>query len=404
MLTGIAPVCCEAAVKKLTAPEALNLAEAAFYDYDVEAARTNLSAARTAIKKLKKAAAEPLTAQAEEIEQRVDRLESMMQRVEKIEIIDSLTVDREDFFETYRLSRGAGGIYSPMTLPENCEAVDSTIVYVPENGSTMIWGGVDGLMSSERFTDGTWDTPFELGDHLNRGGVANYPFLMSDGITLYYATEGEDGLGGYDIYFSRKDDDGQFLTPQNIGMPYNSPYDDFLLAIDEVTGVGWWATDRNQIPGKVTIYVFVPSEMRVNYPVDDAELANRASLRNWRETLLPSTDVESIMKRLDAAEMAAADVSPDFVLPLPNGSVYTHWSDFKSGNARRLMEQYVDALEEDAADRRMLEDLRLKFRPGNKKSAEKIVSLEKKTEASVAVLKAMVNKVIEAELPANKRI
>ena len=84
--------------------------------------------------------------------------------------------------------------------------------------------------------------------------------MMSDGITLYYANDGDNTLGGYDIFMTRKGDDGRFLQPQNIGMPYNSPYDDYMLAIDEVTGAGWWATDRNQIPDSVTIYVFVPND------------------------------------------------------------------------------------------------------------------------------------------------
>ncbi len=60
------------------------------------------------------------------------------------------------------------------------------------------------------------------------------PFFMSDGVTLYYANDGDESIGGYDIFISRKGEDG-FLQPQNIGMPYNSPYDDYMLAIDEVT-------------------------------------------------------------------------------------------------------------------------------------------------------------------------
>ncbi|MDE6509713.1 MAG: hypothetical protein K2K99_05900, partial [Muribaculaceae bacterium] len=66
---------------------------------------------------------------------------------------------------------------------------------------------------------------------------------------------------------------------------------------------------------------------------------------------------------------------------------------------RMFMEQYVDALEEDAADRRILEDLRAKYRTGDQKTAERIISLEKKTESSAASLKAMINRVIQAELP-----
>lgn len=388
-----------AAAKQPGAEESLRLAEEAIYNYDVDGARASVASARTAIKRMRKgAAATDMASRADSIEQRVDRMASMMQRVERIAVIDSIDVDADEFFEAYRLSRGAGTLCSALTLPEDFEAADTTVVYIPENSRYMLWGADSGLMGSEQFTDGTWDSPQPIGDHLNRGGTANFPFMMADGITLYYATDGEDSMGGYDIYFSRRADDGTFLTPQNIGMPYNSPFNDYMLAIDEVTGAGWWATDRNHVPGKVTIYMFVPSEMRVNCDIDDPHLADRASLRNWRATS-EGVDTTAVMARILAAETALADTSPDFTLPLPDGRVYTHWGDFRSSKARQLMEQYVDALEEDAADRRLLEDLRARYRAGNAKATERILSLEKKTEASDVSLKALVNRVIKAELP-----
>lgn len=394
-------LCCgsQAQAKKTDAAELLRQAEDAFFDYNPSAARTAISEARNALKRATKNKA-AILAKADSVEQQVNRMREMMQRVEKITVIDSIAVDSDDFFEHFRLSRDAGGIFSPSTMPEDFEVADKTTVYVPENGRYMLWGADSGIMGSERFTDGTWDIPESAGDLLNCGGVANYPYMMADGVTLYYATKGDDSLGGYDIYFSRRNDEGRFLAPQNVGMPYNSPYDDYLLAIDETTGVGWWATDRNRIPGKVTIYMFIPSEMRVNYPVDSPDLADRASLHNWRDTQRDSNiDVESIFAKIEQSEIADADNTPDFTLSLPNGRVYTRWSDFRSNRARMLMEQYVDALEEDAADRRILEDLRDGFRPGNKSNFEKILSLEKKTESSAASLKTMINRVIQAELP-----
>ena len=397
-------LCCgnsfAANAKKADASDLLQKAKDAFFNYNPAEARSAISEARAAIKRVRKKNNAAISALADSIEQQVDRMARMIQRVEKITVIDSIAVNRDDFFEYYRLSRDAGSILPPSTMPEEFGVADKTTVYIPENGRYMLWGSDSGIMSSERFTDGTWDTPQPAGQQLNCGGIANYPFMMADGVTLYYATKGEDSLGGYDIYFSRRDDSGKFLTPQNVGMPYNSPYDDYLLAIDEITGAGWWATDRNQIPDKVTVYVFIPSEMRINYPVDSPDLADRASLRNWRDTREDNSGrIADVMSRIENSETASADNTPDFELSLPDGRVYTRWSDFHSDKARMFMEQYVDALEEDAADRRILEDLRAKFRAGDHKTAERIISLEKKTESSGASLKAMINRVIQAELP-----
>ena len=82
--------------------------------------------------------------------------------------------------------------------------------------------------------------------------------MLSDGSTLYFAAEGdiENALGGLDIYMTRRDETGAFFSPTNVGMPYNSPYNDYMMAIDDAAGLGWWATDRNAPDGMVTVYIF----------------------------------------------------------------------------------------------------------------------------------------------------
>ncbi len=385
-----------AAPARVTPQDALSAAKEAFDDYNPSLARKHIEECRKAMKRTRKTA---LTEAADSLEERVDRLESMMQRVEQIVVIDSITVDKETFFETYRLSPSAGGLYSPATLPEEFDVADNTVVYMPENGQSIIWGSNSGLMESVRFTDGTWDTPTPAGEILDQGGTANFPFALTDGITLYYATQGDDSMGGYDIYISRRNDNGDFLTPQNMGMPYNSPYDDYLLAIDEETGTGWWATDRNRLGDRITIYVFIPSSMRINHPVNAPDLASRARLDNYRATWPDGADYAGLLDRIDNIEDSHADNSPDFTLALPDGRVYTRWSDFKSPVARRLMEQYVDALEEEAADCRMLEDMRERFKPGDQKSATRIRQMELKAKRSAATLKSLMNQVIMAEIP-----
>lgn len=395
-LSAVGTQAIAAPAKKADAEQLLEQAREAFDDYAPDRAQSLIEKARAAQKRTRKADFEQ---RADSLEQIVDRMLSMMQRIEQIEVIDSTVVSTADFFDAIRLSHSAGAIYAADILPEGFDAASPTTVYIPENGRTLMWGGSEGLMECERFTDGTWDAPGEPATQLNRGGVANFPFLMADGITLYYATKADDSLGGYDIYISRRDDSGRFLSPQNVGMPYNSPADDYLLAIDEETGAGWWVTDRNRIPGMVTVYTFIPSELRINYPVDAPDLADRAAMRHWSNTVTDAERAERLRDRIEQVSNSQTDNSPDFELALPDGRVYTRWADFRSAKARTLMEAYVDALEEDAADRRMLEDLRAAYRPGNESARQKIVALEKKTEASAITLKTLSNKVIKAELP-----
>ncbi len=67
----------------------------------------------------------------------------------------------------------------------------------------MIWAVPDttgsfALYSSSALYGDSWETPIPLGADLGEGGDANYPFLMPDGVTLYYANDGANSLGGLD--------------------------------------------------------------------------------------------------------------------------------------------------------------------------------------------------------------
>lgn len=373
------------------------LAEIAFDEYRPADAEEYLDKYREAVKKAKKSVSPEVEAFAD----RVSRMSAMMGRVEKIVVIDSLTVDKADFFSAYRLSPESGAFYSSATLPDGFPAVDSTVVYMPQSHSSMMWAAPSGkgqctLVESSQLTDGSWETPHSLGDAINEGGSANFPYLMSDGITLYYANNGENSLGGYDIFITRRDDT-EFLAPQNIGMPYNSPYDDYLLAIDEVTGVGWWATDRNRLGDKITIYRFIPSDLRINYDPDDPAITRSAKLESYRDTWPEGADYTELLGRIDAIEYSGDEHQPDFVFPLPDGRIYTGWGDFRTAQGRELMEQYVDTDQADREDRAELEGLRRRYADGDTSVAQRIIALERKIESTRAAQRRTANDIIRLE-------
>lgn len=380
----------KAAKPKVTAEELMAQARQAFYDYNVDLANEKIAALR-ADKKSDANATDSLEA-------RVNRLDEMIQRVEDIAVIDSINVGREDFFRHYRLSPASGSLLSPAEFGGDLDAADPTVVYMPEDGSFMIWGTDEGLVESGRLTDGSWEMPAPLGEVLNAGGTANYPFQLADGTTLYYATDGDDSLGGLDLYISQRNRDG-FAAPQNMGMPYNSPFDDYMLAIDEETGAGWFATDRNQLGDLITIYVFVPADTRVNLDVDSSGLTDRARIASIAS---PLTDEQQSLlariARIPESTVETVDNTPDFVFAMPDGRVYTRWSDFRSAEARRMMENYVDALDEDEADSRALTRLRASWRPGNPAVDDDILQFEKKLRSSRTALKKMANQIIVSEL------
>lgn len=384
------------------ADAALALARLDIAAYDPEGASGHFDTYERLMRKNKRTINEDLEAE----RSRLVTMENMLARVERVAVIDSLVVDAEEFFKHYRISPEAGRLINGATarLPE------VEYVFMPQNNTEIIYAQPDSagnyrLMGADILDDGSLEHPAPLrGDDLAGGGNAEYPFMLTDGLTLYYANDGEGSLGGYDIFLTRRDEDGEFLQPQNIGMPYNSPDDDYLLAIDEITGAGWWASDRNHIPGMVTIYVFVPSETRVNVDADDPDLTSLARLSSIAMTREPGKDYSSLLKRIASIDttvpMAQQDAQTSaFTLPIGSTSrIYHNLSDFGSAQARQLMARAIDARAGIMKLESQLENLRRIYAGGDRSVANRILVLEDQLDDARGQYSALVNKAIAAEL------
>ncbi|MDE7449883.1 MAG: hypothetical protein K2M72_06670 [Paramuribaculum sp.] len=377
----------------------LYLAQIALENYDIPGAESYLEAYDTGLGKGKRKKS-PLPLMGE-IETRIENISGMLDRVAAIEIIDSIHVNRDDFFRHYLLTKSSGHLAGEEELPKNVAAADMPVVYVTENGRTKIWAAPDEkenyvLVRSTMLDDGSWETPHPLGDILNDGGDANFPFLMSDGVSLYFANDGDNTLGGYDIFIA-SDNGDEFLQPQNIGMPFNSPYDDYMLAIDEENGIGWWATDRNQLGDDITIYRFIPQDYRKNYPVDTPNLARLAMAADIDATHQPGKDYASIINSLKTITANANDDVREFDFALPGGKIYHRLADFRSERARRAMADYLNAREDIDRLSTRLADMRQAWKRGNHSQAQTIKALEREITDKKGRLLQLSNAVVKAE-------
>lgn len=381
------------------------LAEDALSRYQPDEASEYVDSWRARLARTRKANTED----ADRMASRVVMLRNMMARVERIEILDSLVVPQEDFFRAYRLSGPAGRILPPEAVRRigaGNDAMDLGPAYMPENRTEMLWSQADstGAMSlwgAGILDDGTIDHPRPLDDNLGEGGWASFPFLMPDGMTLYFANTGENSLGGYDIFMTRRTHDDEsgdsYMQPQNLGLPYNSADDDYMLAIDENSGLGWWATDRNHITDSLTIYVFAPSEMRVNVEPDDSCLVALAALSDISLTRRPDVDYQALLaERLPRQDVGSQASGPLFTLDIA-GRLYTSLSDFSSNAARAAMTEYLGArltlerhLEAENA-------LRQRYGAGDTSVANEILASEGETARQRARLRELLNSVVRLE-------
>lgn len=386
------------AIKNGSNDARLGLIEIAVREYRVDDADEQLEAYRKGLKKGRKTQPD----QSDEATAMLERTRNMLNRVEKIVVFDSINVPADEFFTYYRLSPESGSLNSPSVLPGGFKAAMPTVVYEPESRTEMMWAMPDddnnfALVNSVALYGDEWDTPEHVGDHLGEGGDANYPFLMPDGITLYYANDGENSLGGYDIFITRRDNNG-FLQPQNLGMPYNSPYNDYMLAIDETTGAGWWASDRNHIDNMVTIYMFIPADMRVNVDVDSPDLIDRARLSSIKSTWEPGADYSQLKNSIANISRSAHNLKSQCRFTLPDGRIITRIEQLTNSDARLSMRHYLDLEESIKRNNERLASLRTAWASGDRSVQTEILQLEKQAIEDAVTLRMSANEVIEAEL------
>ncbi len=90
--------------------------------------------------------------------------------------------------------------------------------------------------------DGSFGEPENLGQRINTEGNEKFPF-MSDKNNFYFSSDGHQGLGGLDVFFSRFID-GKYTKVRNVGTPLNSGADDFSFWIDEAKETGFFSSNR----------------------------------------------------------------------------------------------------------------------------------------------------------------
>ena len=104
--------------------------------------------------------------------------------------------------------------------------------------------------------DGQWTPPQNLGDSVNTSLEEQTPFIHPDDQTLYFASRGFQGMGGLDLFYSRKHTDGQWSKALNLGYPINTFSDELALVVNSKGEMAYISSDKLGGKGKQDIYRF----------------------------------------------------------------------------------------------------------------------------------------------------
>lgn len=128
--------------------------------------------------------------------------------------------------------------------------------------------------------DGTFGSPINLGANVNTTQREQFPSFSEDGY-LYLASDGHEGLGGLDLFMTRKYDD-VFAKPVNLGSTINSGWDDFSFAIKPNDSLGYFTSNRL---GSDYIYSFARIQNERSFTVSGSVVDKHT------KNLLPGTKV-----------------------------------------------------------------------------------------------------------------
>ena len=126
---------------------------------------------------------------------------------------------------------------------------DGKTLYFASNRAGAI-GGTD-IWKVEVKGNNTYGEPVNLGPKVNTEGSENFPYITEDG-KLYFSSNGKKGFGGLDIFVIDLANNGDAM---NVGLPVNSPQDDFAFTFNDKKNIGFFSSNR---AGKDNLYGATP--------------------------------------------------------------------------------------------------------------------------------------------------
>lgn len=333
---------------------------------------------------------------------RQENYERKLQVTERVTFIDSMLLKKEEVMDMLYLGNENGSVasYAKFFNVKEKDTLDCTL-FRSQLGDKIIYAQPDTaavlhLYASEMIGQ-KWCEPVLL-PGLEDTVSHNYPFMLADGTTLYYASKSEEGLGGYDIYMTRWDSDTQrFFKPENIGMPFNSAANDYLYLVDEFNQLGWFVTDRGQGGDTVCVYCFIPNETRRIYDTSTMgrdTLVALANINSIRDTWTDQERVKDALNRLDILRTKSKkSAQSQFHFIVNDRITYTNLSQFRNEESLKLANKWLKLVDERNKASEQLEELRKQYsvsRPEKKAElAASILALEQKYEKLIADVRSM---------------
>lgn len=219
---------------------------------------------------------------------------------------------------TWSQARNLGAVVnSPKWDGQPCLASDGKTLYF---ASKRLGGRGQSDIYYSKITKDGWTKPKSVGDIINTSGTEMGVFIHPDNQTLYFTSDGHTGMGGFDLYMSRRNEDGSWGKPINLGYPINTEKDETSLFVDARGRLAYINSDREGGYGSEDIYRFPIPKSIAPYPTTFMKgLVYDAETKDYLGASFELIDVETGNVVVESQSNSA---DGEFIVCIPLGKNY----------------------------------------------------------------------------------
>lgn len=238
----------------------------------------------------------------------------------------SMSLDGTQLF-IYKDDNGDGNIYvsyfknDDWTAPEKLNStVNSksweTHACLSPDGNTLYFvsnkpGGYGGrdIWRSEKLASGKWSEAVNVGPKINTEYDEESPFMLPDGVTLYFSSKGHESMGGFDIFTSTQSDDGFWSAPENIGYPINTTDDDVFYVPTMDQKHAYYSSAKEGGLGDQDIYKL-------------SIIAPKKLVAHIKGIIFDELSYKPVAAKLEITDASTGDIIASFTSDEENGDYY----------------------------------------------------------------------------------
>jgi hypothetical protein len=258
-----------------------------------------------------------------------DNGKKLLRYITDITVLEKKELAKADFFRSYDLA-GIGGklLVRPddFTTSLDKKKKDKSVIFLSPNNDMVYYAsyGDKGETGKDiyiirKLPTGGWGKPQALGAPVNTPYDEDFPYLHPNGKVLYFCSKGHNSMGGYDVFKSMLDEStGTWGKPVNVDFPINTPDDDILYVTDGEEQNAYFSSGRASVDGKIQVY-----KIKVDRrPIDVAMVKGVVNKTRSDQRLDSKITIKDLADGNIVGVFTANSNNGSYFLDLPNGGKF----------------------------------------------------------------------------------